>query len=69
MMKAEAIIEKLTDEEIIQEYRAVEARLAEIEPIVEGTRDELYAIGAEIEALRDYKATLKATLLVRSEGE
>lgn len=58
-IKADAIIEKMPDEEIIAEYKTVEARLEEIEPIIDPS------LQLEIDALREYKTTLKATALAR----
>ncbi len=57
--KTDEIIEKMTDAEIIAEYKTVEARLEEIEPIIDPSLQE------EIDALREYKTTLKATVLAR----
>ncbi len=59
-IKADGMIEKMADAEIIAEYKVVEARLEEIESIIDP------ALQPEIDALREYKTTLKATVLCRS---
>lgn len=58
-IKADTLIEAMTDAEIIAEYKAVETRLDEIESVIDAT------LQNEINALREYKTTLKATLLAR----
>lgn len=59
-IKAAGMIEKMADAEIIAEYKVVEARLEEIEHIIDP------ALQTEIDALRDYETTLKATMLART---
>jgi len=58
-IKSDAIIEKMTNDEIKAEYALAEARLDEIESIIDP------ALQSEIDALREYKTTLKATVLAR----
>lgn len=58
-IKADAVIEKMTDAEIMTEYALVEALLDETESVIDPTLQE------EIDALREYRSTLKGTVLAR----
>ena len=58
-MKTLIEIEKMTNEEIKAEYALATARLDEIESILDPAMQE------EIDALREYRSTLKATVLAR----
>jgi hypothetical protein len=58
-LKSDRVVENMTDDEIKAEYALVEARLDEIEHVIDP------ALQQEIDALREYQVLLKGTVLAR----
>lgn len=65
-IKTDAMVEKMTNNEIKAEWNAASARLELIEPFDPTlTREQQLAVMHEIDALENYKAMLKGTMLCR----